>query len=400
MLRLVVLTVLFMVEILVFWLGVDLYMARKGESIFKRSDGRYEARFISSYDENGKAIYKSVYAKTYTEAKNKRRDKMHTISNERQKTSVNMLFKDICLQWLETKQKESTYSKYHTDIHNHIIPKLGHFKINQISSNIINDFIKEKLKNGRLDGKGGLSPKTVRDLTISVISIIKYGDNKNYIINFNYEKIEKIKEPKKPIQILKPAEHEQLTCYLKSNIDFDTLGILITLFTGLRIGELCALKIKDISFKNDVISITKTMQRIKNTEPNAKTKTKIVITEPKTTESIRDIPIPSFLKDIIKTVLFGCSKNAYVSTGKCNKFIEPRSFENKLTKILKDLKIPHYKFHALRHTFATNAINQGMDIKTLSTILGHANVSFTLERYVHPSHGTKKADMDKMAACF
>ena len=175
----------------------------------------------------------------------------------------------------------------------------------------------------------------------------------------------------------------------------ETLGFLIALYTGVRIGELCALQWQDIDLNDKVLHITKTLQRIKNPDPKGP-KTIIFIGEPKSAKSYRDIPIPPFLFAAFSQMK--ASKHAYVLTEQVSRFLEPRTYQEKYKRYLKEFGIRDVKFHVLRHTFATRAIAQGFEIKSLSEILGHASVSFTLEKYVHSSIELKKSCMDKMTA--
>ena len=162
---------------------------------------------------------------------------------------------------------------------------------------------------------------------------------------------------------------------------------------GLQPPELCALKWGDIDLFNGIVSINKTMQRVQCDDKNYKTK--IIITPPKTTNSNRMIPIPKFLVSILKS-FNPKNENAYLLTGLEDKFIEPRQAQNIFNKCLADCKIDKINFHALRHSFATRCIELGMDYKTLSEILGHANVSTTMNLYVHSSLTQKKKQMNKL----
>ncbi len=166
---------------------------------------------------------------------------------------------------------------------------------------------------------------------------------------------------------------------------------------GIRLGEICALKWEDINFQTQTLKINKTIQRIKNLDENAVTKTKIIIDAPKSQKSIRDIPIPSFMLDLLEKNK--ADKNSYLLTG-TPKYIEPRVYQDMFKKYLKESGINDIKFHALRHTFATRAIEKDFDIKSLSEILGHSSVKFTLERYVHPSDEYKRQNMEKLSVLY
>lgn len=365
-------------------------MPRRGENIRKRSDGRWEGRFIERYTSDGKACYKSVYGHTYSEVK----DKMKKIKTDTKK-NVKLYYLtsyQLCFEWLENKKimiKQSTYAQYYTLIDKHIIPYFKNIKIDSINNDVINTFIREIYEKG-------LSVKSVHDITSIILQIIKYGQNKKHIQQFNFDII-KPKLLNKELSILSKSEQEKLVNYIRLDFNSQKIGILLSLYMGLRLGEICALKWSDINFDIETLSITKTIQRIKNTDKNQPNKTNIIIDSPKSAKSVREIPIPSFLLQILKDNK--SSLDTYILTG-TKKYIEPRLYQTIFKRYLTEAGIQTYNFHTLRHTFATRAIEQDFDIKSLSEILGHSSVKFTLEKYVHPSYEHKKRNMEKLAVCF
>lgn len=185
----------------------------------------------------------------------------------------------------------------------------------------------------------------------------------------------------------------RLVKYLLKDTDYTKLGILLCLYTGIRIGELCALRLEDILIQEKTMRITKTMQRLQ-TLSNVDSKTKIVITTPKSISSQREIPLPDFLIKII--VGFNYNTKDYILTGANNRYIEPRTLEYRFKSILKRCGLENYRFHQLRHRFATQCIELGFDVKCLSEILGHSSVNITLNRYVHSTMELKKNNMEKL----
>lgn len=370
-------------------------MSRRGDNIHKRKDGRYEGRYIDRYDEQGKACYKSVYGSSYTEAKNK------LLASIQFNVSVNAVLigiEALCNEYLEsivTRVKQSTYALYYRQIQEHIIPYFKDTKVDKISNDMVNRFINDKSINGRLDKKGGLSPKTVTDILSLLNQILSFARNKGYFAGtFN---IAKPKSQTKTYNILSFEEQKTLAKYLQINTTPAKLGVLISLYTGIRLGELCALKWSDIDIPNGTLKIDKTIQRIKNTDKYSKTKTRIIIDKPKSQKSIRVIPLPSFL---LKELSVNQSNDScYILTGN-NKYVEPRTYQTIFKKMLKEAGLNDINFHTLRHTFATRAIEQGFDVKALSEILGHSSVKFTLDSYVHPSQELKKLSMEKLACCY
>jgi len=375
-------------------------MPRRGENIHKRKDGRWEGRYRDGCRGDGKARYKSVYALSYTEIKEKMNKLKAVPKVHRQVTSL-MTTEQLFLLWLDDKRiqvKESTYSAYHQVIYGHLVPYFESNKASQLSNEAVNQFVKDKLENGRLDGKGGLSPKRVRDILTILLQAIQYGEKKGAIAGFDYDIIRpKIEATELPV--LTAEEQSNLLDYVKENLDHKKLGVIVALYTGARLGELCALQWSDIDFSEGVLSITKTLQRIKDTNPNSTAKTKMVIDSPKSRKSNRTIPLPAYLLCLLKQWEENQPSTNYVLSGK-SKYIDPRVYQDNFKDYLEQAHVQEHTIHALRHTFATNAVGRGFDTKNLSEILGHSSVRFTLEKYVRGSMDTKRASMEHYAACY
>ena len=360
-------------------------MARHGENIRKRKDGRWEGRYIESYSDNGKACYRSVYGTTYAEV----RVKLKSYKNlELQSIKFKINIAKLCQESLDSKEdfvKQSTYTKYRSCIEKHIVPYFKNIKAVYLTSQNVKDFMTEK---------SALSPKTQHDLLSQLIQILKYGQSQNYMGFFDFNSLKYPKIIKSDLPTLKSTEVTKLVHYLQGIHEVQKIGVLLSLFMGIRLGELCALKWNDINLYKETIHINKTMQRLTDFSEDSYTKTKIVIDAPKSQNSIREIPIPSFLLELLNE--FTIYKDTYVLTG-TTEYIEPRTYQNIFKRYLKECKVDDINFHALRHTFATRSIEQGCDIKSLSEILGHSSVKFTLERYVHPSVEHKKMNLEKLA---
>ncbi len=374
------------------------YMARRGENIYKRKDGRWEGRYIKGRDPGGRIKYGYLYAKSYVEIKERlikikaQPDKMQSVKNA-PKTLARM-----CVLWLDEIKlniKHSTYVKYHNIIYNHIIPAIGDYKCSLIDTELIRRFADEKLKNGRLSGEGGLSSKTVKDILSVLKLIIAYAGSVGIGCNCRFDNI-KIKSDDKNTKVLSKNQQNKLTSYLINNLDNTNLGILICLYTGIRIGEICALKFDDISLNDKTVHIRKTMQRVQNFTGSNTSKTDVIISSPKSKSSVRDIPIPDFLISVItKKNMY--VPNAFLLTGQASCYIEPRTLENRFKSRIKLCEIENVSFHILRHTFATRCIELGFETKSLSEILGHSSVNITLNRYVHTSMELKRMNMDKLS---
>ena len=310
-----------------------------------------------------------------------------------------ILYKDWLWYWMQKKKdyiKESTYSNYSNIISNHIIPDLGNIKISDLNNKVIQEYIISKYKTGRLDGNGGLSNKTIRDIIAVVKSSLKYAIKEDIINNINLDFIYPKIGNKDKIYIMQKKDQERLITYIKQNENMKNLGILLSLYSGIRIGELCALQWKDIDFKNNILHINKTLQRI-YIKDNKESVSKIIITNPKTHNAERDIPLNKEFADILKK--YKTESNNYILSN-YDKWIEPRSYRRYFKKCLNKAKVSEINFHGLRHTFATNCIKLGIDYKTVSELLGHANVNITLNLYVHPQMSQKKKCIDLICKNF
>jgi len=371
-------------------------MPRKGENIYKRKDGRWEGRYIRSYDASNKAKYSYVYGKTYSEVKQKLIDRRSIVKRYPIVSRKDILYSELLDSWLHSSQlntKESTHARYSHLINKHIKPSLGAYLLSSLTTEIIEDYIEMQLTEGRLDNKGGLSPKTVTDILTIIKSTIEYARYKDFPVLCNLSKLT-IKKKEKEMRVLTQAEQEALVSVLIENMDLYKFGVFLSLYTGIRVGELCALQWEDFNLAQTTLKIRKTMQRIQDTENGAFSKTKIVITEPKSQCSVREIPLPAFVIDIARR--FVANPKAYILTGN-DRYIEPRTMQNRFKTYVKGSGISDANFHALRHTFATRCVEVGFEIKSLSEVLGHANVNITLNRYVHSSFELKCSNMNKLS---
>ena len=546
-------------------------MPRKGENIYKRKDGRWEARYIKGYGEDGKAVYGYVFGKSYLETKRKRNDSatsltlpvlsalpLHSLLSSAVPTEISSavaavptvptvtqifqvgeianninnflvinrradgasdrdndaatrspLLADIALQWIESLisiRKKSTVVKYAGQLKNYILPTFGDKRLLDITTADLMGFSRWLLDSGRKDGKNGghLSPRTVINILAEMKSIKKFASLHGYDVRYATECVEVPKQPaiqtcqltnnlggvgysadhqgiaeqpqgRNQKKVLTVEEQKKLMSYLKEtmketmtaqagHVDLSSFGIMLSLSTGIRLGELCALKWSDFSLEDGEFRIQRTMQRLpvdqlpavttasemsgtitsaliisdnkddktvgniaidsaiadnseagvrKYGKHNRKTivrktavekktsvgkKTAVEIGTPKSHCSTRTIPIPEAIMGYIKSA-YNTAKHdedAFLLTGTREKFIEPRTMENRFKAMLKKCGLRNINFHTLRHSFATRAVELGFDVKTLSEILGHANVGITLDRYVHPSMKVKKENMDKM----
>ena len=371
-------------------------MPKKGENIRKRVDGRWEGRYKVDTPTDAKTKYHSVYGKTYKEVKDKIRliTSQPALLNEK-KQQQPILIKEVITQWLNSSKsihKGATEVRYEYLIEKHIIPELGDVPLSSVTSSMLTSFMNRKLEQGSLNGKEALSPAYVRSIMSVTLSILQFAVNEGLCQPLNIN-LQKPSTDKKELEVLSVFDQNRLESALLNNINETKLGILISLNTGLRIGEVCALSWNDIDFENQIFHIRSTVARVKSTDSGVNSK--LIIDRPKTKSSLRDIPIPSKLLTILVSMKKQ-SKGKYVVSAE-NSFVSPRTYEYRYHKILDEYNIPSVNYHTLRHTFATRCIEVGVDVKTLSEILGHANVSITLNTYVHSSMELKRQQLEKLS---
>lgn len=369
-------------------------MAKKGENIYKRKDKRWEARYIKGYHTDGSAKYGYCYAKTYTEVKQKLTEAKAALLNNRPATTTTKTrrFAYYCEEWLtlnRTRVKESTYVKYSTTIEKHIKPKLGGCLVQALSSVIIEQFSYELLF------EDGLSPKTVKDILTVLNSVLKYTA-RQYPHGLQRIEIVYPKDTKKEMRVLTRSEQARFISYLVTDMDACKFGVLLALLTGMRIGEVCALRWENVCLKEKVIKVNATMQRLHDFDESREKQTKVVISNPKSETSVRLIPMTDYVASLCEARSVG-NPAAFVLTGETGEFIEPRVLQYRLEKYTRECGLEGVHFHTLRHTFATRCVEVDFELKSLSEILGHSSPRITLERYVHSSMELKRDNMNKLA---
>lgn len=299
-----------------------------------------------------------------------------------------MKISEIIKLWENDKKlyvKKSTYSAYLLLIENHINPYFADKE--QITEEDVQKFVLTELRKG-------LSQKSIKDIIIVLKMILKFAVKQKLLA---YNEIE-IKFPtvgeKTDLEVLNKNDHKKIINYLQENFTFKNLGIYICLSTGMRIGEICGLLWSDIDVESGIIKVRRTVQRIYVIDGETR-HTEILIDTPKTKNSIRDIPMTTELYKIIKPLKKVVNNDFYVITNEA-KPTEPRTYRNYYERLIKRLGVPKLKFHGLRHSFASRCIESKCDYKTVSVILGHSNISTTLNLYVHPNMEQKKKCIDQM----
>ncbi|MBQ6576397.1 MAG: site-specific integrase [Bacteroidales bacterium] len=297
-------------------------------------------------------------------------------------------FGTIASLWKDEKRnyiKQSSFAAYSLILDNHLLPVLS--EKTEISETMIQEMVNRKLKEG-------LSQKTVKSILVVLKMILKFGYKYGMCTYAPLDIIFPANTAMKEIEVMNISDQKKLMNYLKGNFSFLNLGLSICLSTGLRIGEICALKWKDIDTSSGVIRINKTIQRI-YVKDAGQSHTEIIIGPPKTSNSKREIPLTKDLMAIVKPLKKVVPENNYVISNS-SKPIEPRLYRIHLQKITDSLGIPRMKFHTLRHSFATRCIESNCDYKTVSVLLGHSSINTTLNLYVHPNLEQKKKCIEAM----
>ena len=281
--------------------------------------------------------------------------------------------------------KKSTFSAYVLLIENHLLPSFGNqYEIQEAD---VQTFVLQKLE-------AGLSQKTIKDILIVLKMVLKFGAKNKWIVYEPFEIQYPTIRESQHIEVLSRTHQKKIMNYIQEHFTFRNLGVLICLSSGMRIGEICALTWEDIDTDNGVISVNRTIQRIYVIEEGTR-KTELILDTPKTKNSIREIPMNRDLIRLIKPIKKIVNPSFFVLTNDA-KPTEPRTYRSFYKNLMRHLEIPKIKFHGLRHSFATRCIESNCDYKTVSVLLGHSNISTTLNLYVHPNMEQKKKAIEQM----
>lgn len=295
---------------------------------------------------------------------------------------IHKTIREIAAAWKEYKRpyvKQSTMAAYVLILENHILPTFG--EDNSLPEQSVQAFVLHKIESG-------LSTKSVKDILIVLKMVMKFGVKKEWMTYYEWD----IKYPpsseNKVLDVLSVTNHRKILNHIQSHFTFMGLGIYISLSTGLRIGEICALKWSDINVTDGILTVNRTIERIYIIEGEKK-HTELVINTPKTKNSCREIPMNKELLGMLKPLKKVVNDDYYILTND-ERPTEPRTYRNYYKRLMEKLDIPKLKYHGLRHSFATRCIEVGCDYKTVSVLLGHSNISTTLNLYVHPNMEQKK----------
>jgi len=371
-------------------------------SFDQMENGTWRGRITVGVGTQGKQKRKSFYGKTRKEVQLKVTQALNQINTGTYIETTNM----TVAQWLDIwfteyilpSVKHATHVNYDGIIHKHINPHLGHIKLADLRTDTIQSFYNAKSLNGRADGRGGLSPKSVKNIHSMLHKALDQALD-NGLIAKNPSNAISLPKPKKTreMRVLTPDEHRQLVA---NSYDHDHgLVIRLALETGLRIGELLGLQWSDIDFTDSSLTIKRTINRLKSFDPNSTTKTVVVVSEPKTKNSLRTIPLSStMLAELTqhRQAQERIIKQAYIFINSNQNPFEARRMQKIFKDILHWAELKDINFHALRHTFATRALEANVPAKVVSEMLGHANISITLDTYSHVSLDSKRTALEQM----
>ena len=363
-------------------------MPRRGMNIYRRKDARWEGRIKKeSYGSTGRK-YWYFYGKSYAEVKKKMDDarKKNKINTIPQKYTIcevmEIWFKERSPYW-----KPTTYATYRSMADKYILPGIGNVHVRCMDEEMMEKFLSE------IRGQKDLSNRYLRNLCSIIIRAMRYVKKKRH---YEMEIPENAIRPVRQKQVILPNEKELMVLeryLLQHAAEDDTcMGILVAYYTGVRIGEICALTWEDIDLDEGLIFIRGNLQRVKAAD-GMKCNTVILLQTPKTSTSLRTIPIPPVLLGVLKE--HKADKGSYVVKGKKKLWAEPRTLQYRFAKILEECGLKNFNFHMLRHAFATRCISRGFDVKSLSEILGHSNTQTTLNLYVHSDMQRKKELMEQ-----
>lgn len=364
-------------------------MAKKGENIYKRKDGRWEGRYIKSRNKTGRINYGSIYGKTYTEVK--RKLTILKANNSDPHVSISPYvgsYSNWLTYWMTTKVKHevkvTTYSNYQRLINKHIVPELGNKTLTMLTHRRLQNFVYE------LESKN-LTTGSIRNVFNLIKNSLVEAKARQFIASNPCDHIQLPQSIKKEVKVLTLQEQRKIEF-----IAFQGKGcsaVILALYSGMRIGEISGLKWKDIDFVNNLIHVKRTVSRV-STEGHQDSKTRLIEGTPKSAHSIRQIPLAKNLKNYLLKKQLDSQSDYVISIN--GKQMEPRTISNRFKKVIKEAGVKEFNFHVLRHTFATRCLEQKVDIVSLSRILGHQSTKMTLDTYTGSLLETRRKAMAKL----
>ena len=362
-------------------------MSKRGENIYKRRDGRYEGRYVIGKNENGTTKFGYVYGYQYGAVKKELlQKKAQRLENRGEAHQGKMSVAHWLDDWLSTcvrgHVRQSSFQTYQTLCNKHILPRLGALDIAAITPEDVQDFL------GALR-KSGLSESTIRGIYRILKAMMNDAQEDGMIRKNPCKKIRL--ETAEPLEqrVLSRNEQEKLRCAAG-----DHLPTMLGLYTGMRLGEICALRWSDIDWEQRTITVRRTVQRVVSACSSTGKKTFLMIGKPKTKRSRRVLPMPAFLLELLEEQARKATSEYVLGTRSA---AEPRTIQRQFKRIAEKCGLGGVHFHTLRHSFATRMLELGVDVKTVSALLGHSSAKITLDVYVHSLFEQQRIAMEKMA---
>lgn len=373
-------------------------MARRGENIYKRRDGRYEGRYVVGKKTDGKTKFGYIFGHSYIEVKTRLMEKKaeRLVHTDPQMNRHGKTLEQWMKDWMENELlgyvKESSYQTYENQLNKHILPRLGAFELTALTPAAVYAFVQE-LRNA------GLSESMTRGIYRLLSAGMRAAQEEGLIRRNPCKKIRVQRGEGREQRVLTQEEQKRAELAM---IETGNLPALISMYTGLRLGEICSLKWTDIDWENGTITVRRTVQRLKHMESGTGKKTMLMISSPKSYSSHRTIPVPSAILQQLRkrsedAAAQGVSGEFIFST--TPNPIEPRTIQRRFERTMKALGMEDVHFHTLRHTFATRLLELGVDIKTVSVLLGHGSPKTTLDCYAHSLLSQQRSAMNRLAAC-
>ena len=362
-------------------------MARHGENIYKRKDGRYEGRYVIGKTLSGRTRFGYVYGRQYAEVKRALILKKAERAAKSAHSSDAGTVADWMLVWMEEEMlgsvKPSSYQTYQNLLKKHVLPAFGRMRLGAVEPALVRAWIR-----GMEDS--GLAHGTVKAAYRLFAAAMKAAWEDGAISKNPCRKIRLQRAEREEQRVLTRREQDLLK---KSASGARELPILLSLYTGLRLGEICALKWSDVDWERETIAVRRTVQRIVQGK-----RTVLMLGAPKSARSQRVIPIPAFLMERLRAAIGDCSGSGFIF-GSGMLPAEPRTIQRRFKRLAQRLGIQNAHFHTLRHSFATRLLEIGVDVKTVSVLLGHESAKTTLDCYAHSMTERQRSAVMRLAAC-
>ena len=368
-------------------------MPRRGENIYKRKDGRYEGRYVIGKNEKGQTKFGYIYGRRYTDVRNrllmKKAEHIPVPSNILHLPPVTL--QEWMKRWLAGEVahavKASSYQTYLAQVRKHIFPALGSCYLHLLTPELLKAFIMELYEKG-------LAQSTVKGIFRLLRSALQGGVESGLLLRNPCDRVHQHTVRRVRQRVLTASEQQLVLT--KAQLT-ENLPVLLALHTGMRLGEICALKWSDVDWEKGAVNVSRTVQRVRLAEQTAQQpKTALLVSSPKSAHSCRSIPVNAILAKALREKAGKAPADAYVLSAS-SRLLDPRTVQRQFEQFIAGTGLEDVHFHTLRHSFATRLIELGVDVKTVSVLLGHSSVQTTLDYYVHSLLDQQRLAVDKLA---